>query len=124
MKHRNPLFGSVIGITPMSFIPDYLHAFYLGVLKAFAAEFIWELMLCNVWIDRRGRTMDEFIDVCTGMIFQTLQTWYYHQHLAGPEDNLTVIETLTVGMFRKHNKRKFGLEATDTNAFFDLAFPC
>ena len=55
VKHRNPLFGEALGVTPDILVVDSLHALNLGTLKRFAQELVWQMFWNQVWIERRGR---------------------------------------------------------------------
>ena len=118
VKHRCPLFDRELGVTPFSLLVDLLHSFYLGVLKAFTTELIWELLLSDVWVDRKGRQAEEFLDMCAGMVHADLQTWMWYRNISHPAERLTAIEWMTAGMFGSQNKRKLALKAAESKTFF------
>ena len=97
VKHRNLLFDAAIGVTPLSLLVDILHALLLGVLKNFAAELIWELVLSGLWINRSGRQVHEFADIAVTMVGSDLSTWFWNWHKASPIEKLTRMEKLYRG---------------------------
>ena len=124
VKHRNPLFNRSSGISPLYIVPDLLHCWYLGLLKTFTTELIWEMMLSGVWVPREGRQQKEFVEMCCPLIFSDLTEWYKHEHEMQPEERWTRVEEFTASMFGQENKRSLALKAGELKAFFSLSPTC
>ena len=55
IKHRNPLFSTRAGVTPLIMLVDLLHAVNLGVMKHMACELMWQMLWDGVWGARGGK---------------------------------------------------------------------
>jgi hypothetical protein len=119
IKHRCPFFLAEIGITPMLLLVDLLHAFYLGILKSFAAELCWELILSGGWRRRvEAIDLESFMDTSVQLLHCDLQTWYTQRHIDNPSENYTRIQAISVKMIGKNNARSLALKAAETKQFF------
>ena len=118
-KHRNPLFSAAIGITPFLILVDLLHAFYLGVLKSFAVELVWELILSNCWRHRASfPDQPSFLEASVQLMYCDLINWYTQRAQSHPEEKMTRVSDFSARMIGETTKRKLSLKAAETKMFF------
>ena len=77
-KHLNPIFDGDIGVTPEIIVPDSLHCYTLGPVKAFCRDLIWNIVLGGVG-DFGGAQEDRHSNEC-GLTRSDLMTWYDREH--------------------------------------------
>ena len=118
VKHRNPLFDALLGVTPDSLVVDSLHALNLGTLNRFAQELVWLMFWCHVWTNRRGRVQQDWIDLSVQGLRSELIIWEDEQQRAQPLHKRTKIQKLSSANFGVPSARNLKLKAAETNVFF------
>ena len=118
VKHRNPIFDPDLDITLFRMIVDSLHALNLGTLKHFSQELVWIMLWCNVWVARRGKTQDEWMELATHGLRADLSKFEDQCMKDNPSHKHTTVQKLTADHFGTPAARTLRLKAAETKVFF------
>ena len=118
VKFRNPLFDEALGVVPDRCGVDALHALNLGVMKRFATELVWQMMWNSIWVDRRGKVQDVWLEDSVVCLRSELTLWEDADRRSRPLHKQTKIKKLEGKHFGTPTKRELSLKAAETKAFF------
>lgn len=118
VKHRNPLVDSSLGITIGTLRVDLLHTLFLGTLKEFCIDAVWELMLADAWGVGAGRSRDELLQYTAELICVELFAFYDKWRTRRPDEPLSLMQTFTLAMVGTPAKRCLRTKAAETKGFF------
>lgn len=115
VRHRNPLFNSITGVTLLSLLVDALHAYVLGVLKEFTMHVLWEMIICNFWaIHVPHATEDVMLDLGCSAMFRAYEKFVDRN----ADDISTRIEKFPPTMMGKKNERCLNVKGGETVGLF------
>ena len=114
-RHRNPLYDPLIGICLCLMVVDELHTLYLGIIKNFCAEAIWELCLSNSFFLKPGLNQDEQLDLSCRVFKSKLLEFYRNQAQAGRE--FTKLQDFTAAFIGKSTQRQLKTKGSETKGF-------
>ena len=111
---QKSLFDRELGITPArSLTVDVLHAFYLGVLNAWAKETIWELILSGCYGSLDG-TKEESAHIAILILRDLLMLFYKRYAAEHKDDPITRVADLTVKMLGTTTNQKLKTKGAET----------
>ena len=115
-RHRNPLFWSGAGLTPMrSITTDTLHCFYLGVLKVWCTQAAWMLLESDIY-GHMG-TAEERMASAVLVMRAALMRFYKERRRAHPTEELTHLADLTPKMLGTRSAKRLKTKGAETWGF-------
>ena len=118
VKHRNPIMDIVLGMSPQRLLVDILHVFFVGLLKDFCTQLVWEIILRNTFALPDKPTADERISDCVDALAAELSTFYARWRRDHRDNPLTELQTFTKPMVGSSAHRCLRTKASETKGFF------
>ena len=114
---RNPLYCAAIGVSVEILLVDALHCLYLGILRKFSAELIWEIVLSGTYV--KFGTQDEKV-FGTIRMFETEMFGCYSRYRREHRDKqqLSELQVLTPPMIGTKKRPTIKAKGDETRGFF------
>ena len=114
-RRPNPLFLSNLGITSRSLAVDTLHAFYLGVMKVWAAITVWHILQSGIY--GAAGTGDENVSVAILSMRSALMSFYKSRHAQHPAEGLTRVPDFSAKTVGSKAKQVLKTKGAETYGF-------
>ena len=115
---RNPLFAPSIGVSIESFLVDVLHSLYLGTLKSWCANAIWEIIWADAYSVGAGKTQSERAHLTVSLLESELFSFYARWKSENVGRDISEMQCLTVAMIGTTRSRTIRTKAAETKGLF------